>query len=103
VYESSDVIAFLQTCQNDRLKKNVEDMLQSLLDNCLLGIKVPKVQIPRSYVRKFGHKHNLYLLDLVDGWRMTYLLSSCTIHPLGIRVDAVEVLSHKEYERRFGY
>jgi hypothetical protein len=34
---------------------------------------------------------------------MTYLLSSCAVHPLGVRVDVVEVLSHPEYERRFGY
>lgn len=103
VYKSNDVVTFLRSCQNDRLRKNVEDMLQLLWDDFLSGVKVPKRQIPPSYVRRFGHKHNLYLLDLVDGWRMTYLLSSCTVHPLGVRVDVVDVLSHPEYERRFGY
>ena len=103
MYKSNEVAAFLQNCRNNRLGKNVEDVLQLLWNDCLLGDKVPKQQIPPSYVRKFGRKHNLYLLDLVDGWRMTYLLSSCTVHPLGVRVDVVEVLSHPEYERRFGY
>ena len=102
MYESNEVITFLRSCQNDRLRKNVEDTLQLLWDNFLSGVKVPKRQIPQSYVRRFGHKHNLYLIRLVDGWRMTYLLSSCTVHPLGVRVDVVEVLSHTEYTRHFG-
>jgi hypothetical protein len=84
------------------LKRSLEDTLQLLWDNYLLGDKVPKRQIPRFYVRKLGHRHNLYLCDLVEGWRMTYMLSSCSIHQ-GIRVDVIEVLSHTEYERRFGY
>ena len=102
VYISEDVRGFLQSCENKRLKKNVEDMFDLLWDNYLLGVKVPKRQIPQYYVRKFGHRHNLYLRDLVDGWRMTYMLSSCSIHR-GIRVDVIEVMSHPEYERRFGY
>ena len=84
------------------MKENVEDALQLLWDNYLLGVKVPKRQIPKSYVQKFGHRHNLYLHDLMEGWRMTYMLSSCAIHR-GIRVDIIEVLSHPEYEKRFGY
>lgn len=103
MYKSNDVAAFLQNCRNNRLEKNVDDAFQLLWNDYLSGVKVPKQQIPPSYVRKFGHKHNLYLLDLVEGWRMTYLLSSCTVHPQGVRVDIVEVLSHPEYEKRFGY
>jgi len=102
VYKSGDVSSFLQSCENKRVKRNVENVLQLLWGNYLLGVKVPKRQIPQSYVRKFGHRHNLYLLDLVEGYRMTYLLSTCAVHG-GIRVDVVEVLSHPEYDRRFGY
>lgn len=38
----------------------------------------------------------------LEGYRMTYLLSTCAVHG-GIRVDVVEVLSHAEYDSRFGY
>ena len=99
---SKDVRGFLQTCKNKRLRKNVEDMLQLLWDDYLLGVNVPKRQIPQSYLPKLGHKHNLYVCDLVEGWRMTYTLSTCAVHD-GIRVDVIEVLSHPEYMKRFGY
>jgi len=89
----------LERCKNEWLRKNVNETLDLLRMNYELGDRVPKRQWPYSYVRQLG-LNNLYRCDLVDGWRLTYTLS---FDGVGIRVDVIEVMTHQEYDRRFGY
>jgi hypothetical protein len=99
VYVSGQVNQFLARCKDERLRKNVNEILDLLRMNYELGDKVPKRQGPRSYVKQLG-LNNLYRCDLIEGWRLTYTLS---FDGVGIRVDVIEVMTHREYEKRFGY
>jgi hypothetical protein len=99
VYLSGQVSQFLARCKHERLRKNVEEFLDLLKMNYELGDKVPRRQWPRSYVKQLG-LNNLYRCDLIEGWRLAYTLS---FDGIGIRVDVIEVMTHTEYEKRFGY
>lgn len=84
---------------NDALRKEIDGTLDSLKLDATAGTKVQRRLWPKLYVQKFGLS-NLFKLDLKGGWRLTYTIVS----ELNQRVVVVlEVLSHKEYGRRFGY
>ena len=77
----------------------MNETLDLLRMNYELGDRIPKRQWPRSYLRQLG-LNNLYKCDLALGWRLTYTLTS---DAAGIRVDVLEIMPHREYDRRFGY
>ncbi|MFA6049169.1 MAG: hypothetical protein WC792_04490 [Candidatus Micrarchaeia archaeon] len=63
------------------------------------GKHIPKRLIPREYIVKYGVT-NLWKLNLDSYWRLTYTLQgdrAC------IYAIVLEVLDHKEYNRKFGY
>jgi hypothetical protein len=95
----ADADLFLRTCTDARIKRSVEDTLDLLKDRYDLGTKIPKLRFPPLYVEKWG-VNNLYKCDLALGYRLTYTL---TADAAGIRVDVLEILSHSDYNRRFGY
>lgn len=99
VYLSREADEFLRNCKDRRLVENVKETLDLLKGNYELGNKVPKRQWPSSYVRQLG-LNNLFRCDLIEGYRLTYMLSSDGV---GIRVDVIEVMSHSKYEQRFRY
>lgn len=63
------------------------------------GDKISNDLWPKVYVKKYGI-HVLFRIELNDGWRLIYTISGkgnwiiCTV---------LEVLNHKEYEKRFNY
>jgi hypothetical protein len=63
------------------------------------GQKIQKSLWPKYYVSKYGI-NNLWRLRLDNYWRMIY-----TVTGEQVRIVAVilEVLDHKEYDKRFGY
>jgi len=63
------------------------------------GIQVPKRQIPRVYSTKYGID-NLWKLNFHKNWRLLYSVAG---DENGVIALVLEWLSHKEYERRFGY
>ena len=77
----------------------MEELFDLLKENYELGVKLPKQIWPARYVVKWRIR-NLYKCDLGRDWRMTYTLLS---ERGGIAVVALEVLTHKEYDRLFGY
>ena len=86
-FEDKELYAFIDRAIDD-LKKNP-----------FVGIKIPKKQWPKEYVKKYNI-NNLWKYDLPNGWRLIYT----------IKGDAVEVVSiilewfdHKTYNRRFKY
>ncbi len=70
-----------------------------LVENHESGQKVPKKLWPKYYVQRYGI-NNLWRLRLDDYWRMIY-----TLVGEHVRIVAVilEVLNHKDYDKRFGY
>lgn len=79
--------------------KSVNATLDLLKVNYELGDKIPKRQWPRFYVQQLG-LNSLFRCDLAGGWRLTYTLS---YNGAGIRVDVIEVMTHREYDKRFAY
>ena len=73
----------------DKLKQNIES-----------GEKIQKKQWPPLYIRRDGIQ-NLWKLNLSKVARLVYTIVS---HGNGYSVLVLEAfLSHKEYDKRFGY
>jgi len=73
--------------------------LDVLRENMFAGERIEKKKFPKYYVLKYGI-NNLYKYNLDGGNRLIYTLVA---DESGVAVVVLEVLSHKEYERRFGY
>jgi len=63
------------------------------------GIQVPKRLIPKVYITKYGID-NLWKFNFHKNWRLLYSVASDGTQVVTL---VLEWLSHKEYERRFGY
>jgi mRNA-degrading endonuclease RelE of RelBE toxin-antitoxin system len=81
------------------LLKLIDKGIAKLIENHEGGQKIQKTMWPKYYVNKYGI-NNLWRLRLDDYWRMIY-----TVVGEQVRIVAVilEVLNHKEYNKRFGY
>lgn len=99
VKKSVELEEFLDSCQNDWLRKKADETFADLKADYEYGEKVTKDKWPRYYLRKWGVT-NLYVRRLGRDWRLTYALQADGV---GILVFCLEILTHKEYDRRFGY
>jgi len=64
------------------------------------GQPVQRKKFPKCYIDKHEIR-NLYVLNLDSSRRLTYTL---LFDGVGVSVNILEIfLSHKEYEKRFGY
>lgn len=70
-----------------------------LKENAFAGDKIQKERIPPAYVKKYG-LHNLYRYEHPEGHRSCYTLLN---DGSGLVVVVLDLLTHKEYERLFGY
>lgn len=73
--------------------------LDALRLDCGLGIRVPKRIWPKFY-KKHYLITNLWKCDLPSGWRVTYTIK---IDEEKTICMILEWLTHKKYNRRFGY
>lgn len=85
--------------EDKQLVDFINRALDDLARNPECGIKIPSRIWPKEYVRDFAIK-NLYKYDLPNGWRLIYFIRGSELEVLAI---VLEWMSHKEYERRFGY
>ena len=79
--------------------KLIDKGIAKLVENHETGQKIPKNLWPKYYVQKYAI-NNLWRLRLDDSWRMIY-----TVIGEQVRIVAVilEVMDHKDYEKKFGY
>ena len=68
-------------------------------ENAFCGIQIPKKLIPKVYLKTYGID-NLWKYNLPNAWRLLYSVARDEIIIIAI---ILEWLSHKEYDRRFGY
>jgi len=68
-------------------------------ENCFCGIQIPKKQIPKEYVKKYGVK-NLWKYNLPNAWRLIYSIESNQVLVISI---VLEWMDHTNYERKFKY
>jgi mRNA-degrading endonuclease RelE of RelBE toxin-antitoxin system len=81
------------------LLKLIQKGIAKLMEDHEAGQKIQRNLWPKQYVQRYGIS-NLWRLRLDDYWRMIY-----TVIGEQVRIVAVilEVMDHKEYDKRFGY
>jgi len=77
----------------------IEKKIQLIRDNPHMGDSIAKVLIPREYKNKYLAK-NLYRVELPNYWRMLYTISD---EELKIIAFIIDVVDHKDYDKKFGY
>lgn len=81
-------------------KRMVDSALDKLKMNMMIGDKIQRPQWPPHYARKYGIS-NLWKFNMSKGSRLVYTLLS--ENGLWVVVVLEMFLTHKEYEKRFGY
>ncbi len=81
------------------LFKFINQAIENIEKNAFCGIQIPKKQIPKEYVQKYGVT-NLWKYDLPNAWRLIYSIRAGKAIVISV---ILEWMNHKEYERRFGY
>jgi len=93
------MIFWASLAEDSELRQIVDEGLDALKENMLTGIAVPKNKIPKVYVQQFGVT-NLYKMNLRRNYRLIYSLIA---RDEGVCPHVIEVMTHDEYMRRFGY
>jgi len=95
-----DVADFIPSLESDSYARQiVDEALDMLKENMFAGQLIAEKKFPKVYVRKYGVK-NLYKYNLDRSKRLIYTLVA---DESGIIVVIIEILNHKDYEKRFGY
>ncbi len=92
--------AFNSLGKNDVLKKSILRSIERIKDNVFCGENIPKKQIPREYVKKYGID-NLWWYPLPNAWRLVY--SVMGTNSVAILAVIIDYFDHKNYERKFRY
>ena len=86
--------------EDDTLKKSILKAIDNIKENVFCGENIPKKQIPKEYVQKYG-VDNLWWYPLPNAWRLVYsIMGSDTIEILAVIIDYYD---HKNYARKFKY
>jgi Txe/YoeB family toxin of Txe-Axe toxin-antitoxin module len=85
--------------EDPRLHKFISRAIDDLKENPLCGVPVSKRLIPKVYIKKYNID-NLWKYNLPGAWRLLYSVIGNNVKIIAI---ILEWLSHKNYERRFGY
>ena len=79
--------------------KFINQALNNIEENAFCGIQIPKKQIPKEYVKKYGIV-NLWKYDLPNAWRLIYSIRGGKAFVVSV---ILEWMAHKEYSRKFKY
>jgi mRNA-degrading endonuclease RelE of RelBE toxin-antitoxin system len=79
--------------------RSIERVKRWLKENPFAGDQVRKGQTPQYYVKKYGVT-NLWRIELSNYWRLIYTIQSNEVEIIDFVLDIVD---HKEYDKRFGY
>lgn len=83
----------------DELKRHIDGAMDSFKEDPDRGNKIQKRLWPEEYVKKYAIK-NLYRYSLGSNWRMIYTIVS---DGKVVTCAILEVMSHKDYDKKFGY
>ncbi|MCH8823256.1 MAG: type II toxin-antitoxin system RelE/ParE family toxin [Planctomycetes bacterium] len=82
-----------------QLFKFINQALTNIEENAFCGTQIPNRLVPKQYVKKYGIT-NLWKYDLPNAWRLIYSIRGGEVIVVSI---VLEWMTHKEYNRRFGY
>ncbi len=85
---------------NTELAKQLLRAKEDILENAFCGIQISKSKIPIEWIQKY-QINNLWKYNLPNAWRLLYSITT----PSKIEIISVflDWMTHKEYERLFGY
>ena len=95
----SEIKAGKKGTENQKLLKSVNRVLTNLKDNPQFGVHISKKKIPSYYLEEFGAR-NLWKCNLFGFWRLIYWVDGLDVKIICFVLD---VLDHKEYNKRFNY
>ena len=85
--------------EKKELQKNLKKAFRDIAENADYGVQIPKRQIPKFYLRRYGID-NIWKYNLPNAWRLMYSVRRDDIIVVAI---ILEWMNHREYERRFSY
>lgn len=77
----------------------IKQKIDFLKTNPRYGVRISKNKIPKKYLELYD-VNNLWKINLAGAWRMIYTLKGSEIEIIALILD---IFSHKEYEKTFGY
>ena len=101
VFASPELAALLGSLEEDhKIQKWINDMKMILKEDKFRGRSIKKEQIPKYYIDRYG-VDNLYYYRHPEGYRSCYHLHK--FEGLGVCPVILDINTHTEYERIFGY
>ena len=82
-----------------QLLKSINQKRDFIKANPFYGDNISKTLIPKEYVARYDAK-NLWRVELTNYWRMLYTIKGDQIEIICFILD---ILDHKEYDRKLGY
>ena len=80
-------------------RQMIDEALDMLKENMFVGESIEKKKSPKIYIQKYDIT-SLYKYNLDKSHRLIYTIVADSP---GVSVVVLEILNHKEYEKRFGY
>ena len=90
---------YFNLSQDSELKEIIDESLDTLKEDKYAGRLVAKDKTPKVYIQQFGIT-NLYKMNLRMNYRLIYTLIA---KEEGVCPHIIEVITHSEYLKRFGY
>lgn len=89
----------IESSFHQTLLRSINRVKELLRQNPFAGDQIPKKLIPLKYIVKYG-TDNSWRIELADRWRMIY---SITGNQIEIITFIMDIFSHKDYDKVFGY
>ena len=99
--DKKDFIPIYENLSKDAIKNKVDEIIQSLKNDSIVGEHIKHEQIPNYY----KHRHNvqvLYRVALPNHWRLIYTFQTFAKGEKP-KVLLLELMDHDSYNKRFGY
>lgn len=87
------------TTEDKNLYRFLKQAFENLEADAFSGIQIPKKQIPKAFLQKFGID-NCWKYNLPNAWRLLYSVGREEVTVVSI---VLEWDKHKKYDRKFGY
>jgi hypothetical protein len=94
-----EVLKGMTKSENQTLLNSIKQKIELLKENPEYGTHIPKNRIPKHYVIAY-EVNNLWKVDLSLAWRMIYTIRGSKVEIISLIMD---LMSHKDYEKMFGY
>ena len=89
----------IASSDHQTLLNSIKQKIELLRDNPEYGVHIQKNKIPKEYVRDYD-ANNLWKVNLSGAWRMIYTIRGKEVEIISLILD---IMNHKDYEKKFGY